>query len=78
MATKVKRKSYRKMKDDCRDNGTAFFEKCHHCKKKILMCGYKELRGGQCMPEKCREVRILPHEASEAIETSIEAEKDLS
>ena len=56
---KVKRMSWIRKKDDCRNNGTAYLEKCQHCKKKTLMCGHKDLKGGQCMPQKCREIRII-------------------
>jgi hypothetical protein len=55
----VDRISYPKQKDKCRDDGTAYFEKCGECNARLLMCGHGKTKGGLCKPEKCKDYRVI-------------------
>lgn len=53
-------------KEKCREDGTAYYErvtvKDSNFKEdtyRILMCGKPALKGGQCMPKKCKEMRVI-------------------
>ncbi len=55
-------------KEVCRENGTAYYEKViltpgtyvgSTTTFKLLMCGKPDLKGGQCMPKKCRDIRVI-------------------
>ena len=56
----VNRISYQKQKDNCRDDGIAYFEKCCNCSARLLMCRHFKVKGGLCKPEKCKDIRVIP------------------
>ena len=48
-------KGFRDQFIQCREDGTAFDEKCTCCGKEQIMC---RIYGGHCMSGKCREARL--------------------
>lgn len=48
-------KGFRDQLISCRDDGTAYDEKCVACGHENIMCG---IYGGHCMSGKCREARL--------------------
>jgi hypothetical protein len=52
----IKRISYQTQRENCRADKSAFYEEVFPAERKVLMC---EKFGGQCMPTKCRNMRVI-------------------
>lgn len=59
----VKRISYIKQKDECRENETAYYERCASCNHRLLVC---KKFGGQCYSNKCKDMRVIDDHKAEA------------
>ena len=70
MADTKKRVPFNKQREICREAKTAYYENISiegeillspggSSPSRLLMCGMHNLRGGQCMPVKCKDMRVI-------------------
>ena len=79
----VKRVSYAKQREKCRLDGSAFYETVEFKDDglnttttfRLLMCNRKGM-GGQCMPKKCKDMRVIAELMDVLREMSLEGKTD--